>query len=72
MAVNPVSILADASRGLMHGNADGRDILIVIATAARDHRDLRAADDASLPHPQLTAPAAARKRGCPTHDQRLS
>jgi ABC-2 type transport system permease protein len=32
--VNPVSILATAARGLMHGNADGTDILIVLATAA--------------------------------------
>jgi ABC-2 type transport system permease protein len=32
--VNPVSILATASRGLMHGSADGTDILIVLATAA--------------------------------------
>jgi len=32
--VNPVSILATASRGLMQGNADGTDILIVLATAA--------------------------------------
>jgi ABC-2 type transport system permease protein len=32
--VNPVSILATASRGLMNGNADGTDILIVLATAA--------------------------------------
>jgi ABC-2 type transport system permease protein len=32
--VNPVSILANASRGLMEGNADGGDILIVLACAA--------------------------------------
>ena len=32
--VNPISILADASRGLMDGTADGTDILIVLATAA--------------------------------------
>ena len=32
--VNPISILATASRGLMEGNADGGDILIVIAVAA--------------------------------------
>ncbi|MFP5362129.1 MAG: ABC transporter permease [Thermoleophilia bacterium] len=32
--VNPISILSTASRGLMHGNADGSDILIVLATAA--------------------------------------
>jgi ABC-2 type transport system permease protein len=32
--VNPISILATASRGLMHGNADSTDILIVLATAA--------------------------------------
>jgi ABC-2 type transport system permease protein len=32
--VNPVSILATASRGLMNGNADGTDILIVLVTAA--------------------------------------
>jgi ABC-2 type transport system permease protein len=32
--VNPISILADASRGLMEGNADGTDILIVLAVAA--------------------------------------
>jgi ABC-2 type transport system permease protein len=31
--VNPVSILATASRGLMQGNANGSDILIVLATA---------------------------------------
>ena len=32
--VNPVSILATATRGLMHGTADATDILIVLATAA--------------------------------------
>jgi ABC-2 type transport system permease protein len=32
--VNPISILADASRGLMEGNVDGGDIAIVLATAA--------------------------------------
>jgi ABC-2 type transport system permease protein len=32
--VNPVSILADASRGLMEGSAQGGDIAIVLATAA--------------------------------------
>jgi ABC-2 type transport system permease protein len=31
--VNPISILASASRGLMQGNADGTDILVVLATA---------------------------------------
>jgi ABC-2 type transport system permease protein len=32
--VNPISILATASRGLMQGNVHGTDILIVLATAA--------------------------------------
>ena len=32
--VNPISILADCSRGLMAGNADSGDILIVLAVAA--------------------------------------
>jgi ABC-2 type transport system permease protein len=32
--VNPISILSDASRGLMEGNASGSDIGIVLATAA--------------------------------------
>ena len=32
--VNPISILATASRGLMEGNADGSDIVIVLAVAA--------------------------------------
>ena len=32
--VNPISILATASRGLMAGNADGRDVLVVLAVAA--------------------------------------
>jgi ABC-2 type transport system permease protein len=32
--VNPISILATASRGLMNGTADGGDIAIVLATAA--------------------------------------
>ncbi|MBN1527446.1 MAG: ABC transporter permease [Thermoleophilaceae bacterium] len=32
--VNPISILADASRGLMEGNADASDITIVLAVAA--------------------------------------
>jgi ABC-2 type transport system permease protein len=31
---NPISILATASRGLMEGNADATDIMIVLATAA--------------------------------------
>ena len=32
--VNPISILATASRGLMEGNANGSDIVIVLAVAA--------------------------------------
>jgi ABC-2 type transport system permease protein len=32
--VNPVSFLADASRGLMEGNVAGGDIVVVLATAA--------------------------------------
>ncbi|MGH2952765.1 MAG: ABC transporter permease [Solirubrobacterales bacterium] len=32
--VNPISILADASRGLMEGNAEASDIAIVLAVAA--------------------------------------
>jgi ABC-2 type transport system permease protein len=32
--VNPISILATVSRGLMEGNADGTDVLIVLGTAA--------------------------------------
>ena len=32
--VNPISILADASRGLMEGDAAGSDIMIVLAVAA--------------------------------------
>jgi ABC-2 type transport system permease protein len=32
--VNPISILANASRGLMAGNADAGDIAVVLATAA--------------------------------------
>jgi ABC-2 type transport system permease protein len=32
--VNPISILATASRGLMEGNENGGDIAIVLATAA--------------------------------------
>jgi ABC-2 type transport system permease protein len=32
--VNPISILATASRGLMEGNAHASDVLIVLATAA--------------------------------------
>ncbi len=32
--VNPISILATASRGLMHGNAHTGDIVIVLAVAA--------------------------------------
>ncbi len=31
--VNPISILSSASRGLMHGNAEGSDILVVLAVA---------------------------------------
>lgn len=31
--VNPISILSTASRGLMHGNAEGSDILLVLAVA---------------------------------------
>jgi len=30
--VNPISILATASRGLMEGNADAGDIAVVLAT----------------------------------------
>jgi ABC-2 type transport system permease protein len=32
--VNPISILADASRGLMQGNVDGSDVMIVLGVAA--------------------------------------
>jgi ABC-2 type transport system permease protein len=32
--VNPISILADASRGLMAGNAEAGDIVVVLAVAA--------------------------------------
>jgi ABC-type multidrug transport system permease subunit len=32
--VNPISVLATASRGLMHGGAQTSDILIVLAVAA--------------------------------------
>jgi ABC-2 type transport system permease protein len=32
--VNPISILADASRGLMEGSSDSSDIAIVLAVAA--------------------------------------
>jgi ABC-2 type transport system permease protein len=32
--VNPISILADASRGLMQGNLDGGDVMIVLGVAA--------------------------------------
>ena len=32
--VNPISHLTTATRGLMHGNADGGDIAIVFAWAA--------------------------------------
>ncbi len=32
--VNPISILATAARGLMEGNADGGDILVVLAIGA--------------------------------------
>jgi len=31
--VNPISILTTASRGLMHGNSDGGDIVLVLAVA---------------------------------------
>ena len=32
--VNPISVLATASRGLMEGNAESGDILVVLAVAA--------------------------------------
>ncbi len=32
--VNPISILADASRGLMEGNASGGEVVVVLAVAA--------------------------------------
>ena len=34
VGVNPISHLVSAARGLMQGNADGEDILIVFASAA--------------------------------------
>jgi ABC-2 type transport system permease protein len=34
VGVNPISILSDASRGLMEGNVDGSDIAVVLAVAA--------------------------------------
>ena len=51
--VNPISILATASRGLMDGNADAADIVIVLGTAVAADRDLRAAHHAPVPQPDL-------------------
>jgi ABC-2 type transport system permease protein len=34
VGVNPISVLATASRGLMEGNAAGGDIAVVLAVAA--------------------------------------
>ena len=47
--VNPISILADASRGLMEGNVDGSDIAIVLAVAAAANGSVRAADHTAIP-----------------------
>ena len=46
---NPISILADASRGLMEGNAETADIAIVAGDGRGADRRVRAADDAALP-----------------------
>ena len=51
--VNPISILATASRGLMEGNADGGDIAIVLGVAVGAHRGLHADHDAPVPQPRL-------------------
>ena len=47
--VNPISILATASRGLMEGSPAAGDIAIVLATARGAHRGVRAADHAPVP-----------------------
>ena len=41
MNVNPISILADASRGLMEGERGGSDIAISLAVAAALTRSSR-------------------------------
>ena len=59
--VNPISILADASRGLMEGNVEGGDIAHRAGRRGRPHRRLRAADHA--PVPPRVGPRAQRSTG---------
>ena len=65
--VNPISILADASRGLMEGNAVGSDIAIVLGGRGAADRDLHAADDAAL---RRAYAEAADERGASSRSRR--
>ena len=62
--VNPISILATASRGLMEGNADGTRHRDRAGRRGRADRGVRAAHDPALPQPRLAPPV----RTYPDHD----
>ncbi len=47
--VNPITHLVTATRGLMGGDADGGDILLVLGEAAAADGRLRPPDDLALP-----------------------
>ena len=62
--INPISILATASRGLMEGTAEAGDIAVVLATAAVADGGVRAADHAPVPDQGLIdAPGRAHRGG---------
>ena len=52
--VNPISILADASRGLMQGGVQESDVADLARGRGAADRDLRAAHLAALSQPRLT------------------
>ena len=56
--VNPVTILADAIRGLLVGGPVATPMLQSLLWAVGDHRGVRAAGGAGLPPPHVTRGAA--------------
>ena len=64
--VNPISILADASRGLMQGGVQETDVLISLAVAAGLTAVFTAADEPAVPKPRVAANGRpSQRRPCP-------
>jgi ABC-2 type transport system permease protein len=63
--VNPISILATASRGLMEGNAEAGDIAIVLGRGGSADGGVRTADHPPLPHALIRRRASAGRSATP-------